>query len=203
MPTNIPSDVPLLCGKLLRWLEQLQSAPNQPVPLADVPKRLRAAIDACERRGLVVLLVWWTGSAIAASDGEGNTRILAYTQAEWHPAHALTHRPAPTHIALASVGRIWLDEERLKKLSPPSFWKHLKINNDIAELDGQTYSLSGQRDADFLQLLQKAKGQPVKANILQGRLGEQPNRIYDRLPEPLQKIIDKPGRGQKTGYRML
>lgn len=75
--------------------------------------------------------------------------------------------------------------------------------DDIALLDGEPHRLTGANDATFIQILQQKQGVPILANTLESQCGERPARIYERLPKPIQDIIDKPGqRTGKKGYRM-
>ena len=87
----------------------------------------------------------------------------------------------------------------------PEAWKRLKIESgagdNVAKLDGQTYRIKGAGCTELLRALQKKEGGTITANALEA-MGFKPCRAYDRLPEPLQRIIDKPGRGQ-IGYRMI
>jgi hypothetical protein len=88
-------------------------------------------------------------------------------------------------------------------------WERLVIvksntGDDLARLDGKEYRLTGASDATFLELLQKKQGGPILTNTLQQSCEDRPARIYKRLPNAIQRIIDKPGqRTGKKGYRML
>lgn len=97
-----------------------------------------------------------------------------------------------------------LDNDDSAELSPA--WERLRLQihtggDDIAGLDGASYRLRGSAKS-FLEILQNAKGGMVKATTIQNGIGERPSTIWNKLPPPLQKIIEKPGRGY-TGYRML
>jgi len=78
----------------------------------------------------------------------------------------------------------------------------LKVNEqaELAILDGVEYRLRGGHAVTFVKILHDARGQRVTATYLQ-KLGIRADREYARLPEALQDLIDKPGRGQK-GYRL-
>lgn len=85
-------------------------------------------------------------------------------------------------------------------------WKKLtvkrsKSGDDFANLGNQRFRLKGRNAASFLEHLKQAEGASIKANTLEVILHERPARIFGKLPQSLQRIIDKPGRG-RTGYAM-
>ena len=88
--------------------------------------------------------------------------------------------------------------------TPPA-WSRLILHEsnagDVAELDGQTYRLTGQYDLPFLRELRDAKGSLVLGGAIKRTIGERPDRIFDRLATALQNMIDRPGQG-RAGYRM-
>lgn len=75
----------------------------------------------------------------------------------------------------------------------------LRIADDAVTVEGKSYRLRGGNDAAFLRVLLENRGVAVKADALERAIRERPSRIYARLPERIQKLIDKPGRGQR-GY---
>jgi len=82
--------------------------------------------------------------------------------------------------------------------APPSV---IAVSDDGAtvNLDGKNHRLNGEKDAPFLRALLAERGKAIKADVLERTIGERPARIYRRLPVQIQRLIDKPGRGQ-TGY---
>ncbi len=85
-------------------------------------------------------------------------------------------------------------------------WKKLiikrsKSGDDFAFLEGRRIRLRGKNAAPFLEHLKRAEGASLKAASLEATLHERPARICHNLPESLQRIIDKPGRG-RVGYAM-
>ncbi|TWT41095.1 hypothetical protein RAS1_37870 [Phycisphaerae bacterium RAS1] len=72
----------------------------------------------------------------------------------------------------------------------------------IAILDGKRFSLRGTDDGKFLQALLERNGKPMLANVLAGKM-ERPDRIYKRLPKPIQELVKRPSRkGGREGYRI-
>lgn len=87
-------------------------------------------------------------------------------------------------------------------------WERLTVrcqgtSADVATLDGKTYPLRGRNDSTLLTKLKDAQGMPCSAAVLETEIGEKPSAIYRRLPDALQRIIERPERGARTGYRML
>lgn len=148
---------------------------------ADARHRWRLRAEA--RRTTCSILAEIAEEANAKQTGNGTT-------------HSPSVNEAPDEAAL--------DKATAGKQKPA--WKRLTLRRssggDLAELDGETYRLSGAGDADFLIMLKKAKGQPVPGRTLETKAQKRPDRVYKALHEALQKIIEKPGRGQE-GYRML
>lgn len=79
----------------------------------------------------------------------------------------------------------------------PAAWSRLTWDGDTAEFYGHSFPRLGDQAVAFLQKLQAAKGQTVKASSMDCR----PDRVFESLPDELKQIIDKPERG-RTGYRM-
>lgn len=78
----------------------------------------------------------------------------------------------------------------------------IKVSEDIVKVNGKPFRLRGGNDSKLLRLLLKKRGKAVKADIIERTIGERPARIFERLPKPVQELIQKPGRGQ-TGYILL
>jgi len=127
---------------------------------------------------------------------------------------ANTRLPASTSIGkVSAAGEQEPDAPAMNGESPAKAqepgWKRLTIiksntGDDLARIDEKDHRLTGASDATFLDLLQKQQGGPILATTLDKECGDRCARIFARLPKPLQKIIDKPGRGTgKKGYRML
>jgi len=101
------------------------------------------------------------------------------------------------------------DQGAGKQRRKPPAWERLQIvksdtGDDIARLDGREHRLTGGNDAIFLERLQQKRGVSILGTTLETDIGERPSRIYERLPAPIRRIIDKPGqRTGKNGYRML
>ncbi len=76
----------------------------------------------------------------------------------------------------------------------------------VAVLDGvKRVQLGGKQEAEFLQLLIDAAkdGHPiVKADFIERTLEVRPSRVFARLPQEIQQLVHKPGRGG-SGYSLV
>lgn len=139
------SGFPSVCAELLRTLANLTISPfnPNPVPITAIPARLqdRRILEACERRGLAMGVVWRPGErgkpyrkqdgALWMSDGakpqwqvwrrrDGGSLVVCSDTPppEWYNDAAEHACPNPTHVWLTPKGWVWVDEDGLGVSEP-------------------------------------------------------------------------------------
>lgn len=110
--------------------------------------------------------------------------------------HPETTNPEPT----AGAGEVAGEGGRLP------VWDRLRIvqnaqGDGVVWLDGKDYRVPSDAALKLLKALQDRKGDAVLGRILGDTIDDRPDHVWDKLPKPLQRIIEKPGRGRK-GYRL-
>jgi hypothetical protein len=74
-------------------------------------------------------------------------------------------------------------------------------SDHAADLDGKSIRVRGESAYKMLDVLQKKKGERVKAVVLHSEIAQRPDRVLNLLDKRLQRIIDPPKNG--VGYAML
>jgi len=93
-----------------------------------------------------------------------------------------------------------------KKTKRPA-WERLTLHRSsdgsdhTADLDGKRIRVRGNAAFKMLDVLQKEKGERVKASTLQDKINQRPDRVLKLLDKRLQRIIDPPKKGS-VGYAM-
>ena len=93
-----------------------------------------------------------------------------------------------------------------KKAKRPA-WERLTLHRSSdgsdhsADLDGKRLRIRGNAAFKMLDMLQKKKGERIKAAVLQNEINQRPDRVLRLLDKRLQRIIDPPKKG--VGYAML
>jgi len=68
-------------------------------------------------------------------------------------------------------------------------------------VDGELFTLRSNSYGHFIRKLLARRGSAVKCKVIERETGSRCDRIYAKLPKPIQTLISKPGRGQ-TGYTL-
>ncbi len=94
------------------------------------------------------------------------------------------------------------------KLPAARGWERLVLHpsstgcDHSADLDGEPIRIRGDAAFTMLDILQKKKGERVKADDLRIEINKRPDQVLRLLDKRLQRIIDQPHKGS-VGYAML